>query len=92
MTGEEMVAWKRWHDLGRRKYQRRSAIRWLGLGVLNALITVLFAVFVRDRDPSWVGPLCVAALTGIAVYFFAGHHWDARDEEYRWSATRGGQA
>ena len=90
MTGEEMVAWKRWHDLGRRKYQLHFAIRAL----LSAIVITLFNVAVRRPAADWVwaGFLVIIASAGVSVYFFAGHHWNARDEEYRYLSARGGQA
>jgi hypothetical protein len=90
MTGEEMVAWKRWHDLGRRKYQFRFAIRAL----LSAIVIALFNLSARRPTADWVwaAHLTIVAAAGVSVYFFAGHHWDARNEEYCHQSARGGQA
>ena len=88
MTGEEMVAWKRWHDLGRRKYQLRFALRAL-LGVLGSTFIIGTMPNPKVRLPHQLVGVVVA---GISVYFFAGHHWNARDEEYRWLSARRDQA
>jgi hypothetical protein len=87
MTGEEMAAWKRWHDLGRRRFQIRGTLGGLGLGLVMA-----FASIARYPNASPVSPLVFALVWSISCYFFAGHHWDARDEEYCWLKTRGDQA
>ena len=90
MTGEEMVAWKRWHDLGRRKYQLRFAVRAL----LSAIVIALYNVALRPPTAAWVwaGQLALVLGAGVSVYFFAGHHWNARDEEYRWLSDRDSHA
>jgi hypothetical protein len=88
MTSEEMVAWKRWHDLGRRKYQLRFALR-----TLVAVLGTTFLLGLMPNPPvTLVNQLVGAVVGSISVYFFAGHHWTARDEEYCWLLARGGQA
>jgi len=88
MTGEEMVSWQRWHELGRRRYQLRSSLRWFGLVLLNGLLYRLFF----HPEAGWASLLMGATFWAVAVYFFAGHHWDARDEEYCRLTARGDQA
>jgi len=88
MTVEETASWKRPHELGRRRYQLRSAIRWFGLGLVNAL----FYQLVLHPEARWTGSLMGVIFWAASVYFFAGHHWDARDEEYRRLTGQRGQA
>jgi len=87
MTPEEKVAWEPAHKRGRRRYQLRAALQGLGFGLALALFNIS-----RYPNANPIGPLVVAGLWGVAVYFFAGHHWHARDEEYRWITERDGRA
>jgi len=98
MTPEEKVSWQRWHDYGRHRYQLRAAGRavlfLLLLAVLNVVLDVVLAFFdvVHHVSANPVASVLAATIWGLSVYFFAGHHWTARDEEYCGPTGRDSQA
>ncbi|AOS46459.1 hypothetical protein Verru16b_03565 [Lacunisphaera limnophila] len=88
MTAKEMAHWERWHGRGRRTYQIHHAARAFG----GAMLTVLLqnALGFGSPPPIWI-ILGAITSTPLAVWFFAGHHWDARIEEYKFLTARPGQ-